>query len=144
MNPPLKTEMGWTGRDFKVLGRKMFSLRPLARQEVYFTDSSLGNLKHWGGKGLVIGYGDLVRRAFKEEWWASRQLGADGYTQMESNFGLYWGLSLLMYQATLVSDDTPLDRFLAGDANAISEPAKIGLNVFTGKPGTWATTGSKL
>ncbi|MCC6511033.1 MAG: hypothetical protein IT423_18165, partial [Pirellulaceae bacterium] len=132
MNPPLKSEMAWTGRDFKDFGRKMFSLRPLGRQEVYFTDSSLGHLKRWGGKGLVVGYGDMVRRAFKEEWWASRRLGSDGYTQMESNFGLYWGLSLLMYQATLVSDDTPLDRFLAGDANAISEPAKIGLNVFTG------------
>ncbi len=131
MNPPLKVESAWTGRDFKTFGRKMFTLRPLAKQEVYFTDSTLGPYKSWG-KGLWIGYPDLVRRAFKEEWWGSRQLTGDGFTQMESNWGLYWGISLLMYQATLVSDDTPLDRFLAGDASALSDPAKVGLNVFTG------------
>ncbi len=132
MNPPLKTEMAWTGRDFKDLGRKLFSLRPLGRQEVYFTDSTLGPWKNWGGKGLWIGYQDLIRKAFKEEWWGSRQLTSDGYTQMEANFTLYWGLSLLMYQSTLVSDDTPLDRFLAGDKTAMSQPAQIGLNIFTG------------
>ncbi len=132
MNPPLKVESAWTGRDFKNFGRKMFSLRPLARQEVYFTDSSLGRYKNWAGKGLWIGYGDLVRAAFKEEWWASRQATNDGFTQMEANWGLYWGISMLMYQATLVSDDTPLDRFLAGDATAISANAQVGLNVFTG------------
>ncbi len=110
----------------------MFSLRPLAKQEVYFTDSTLGRFKNWGGKGLWVGYGDLVRAAFKEEWWGSRQCTNDGYTQMEANFGLFWGISMLMYQRTLVSDDTPLDRFLAGDATAISQNAQVGLNVFTG------------
>lgn len=132
MNPPTKVEMIWTGRDFKNFGRKMFSLQPLSRQEVYFTDSTLGPFKKWGGKGLWMYYPDLVRKAFKEEWWGSRATTSDGFTQMESNFGLYWGLSLLMYQSTLVSDDTPVDRFLAGDANALSTPAKIGLNIFTG------------
>lgn len=132
MNPPTKVEMIWTGRDFKNFGRKMFLLQPMAKQEVYFTDSTLGPYKKWGGKGLWIWYPDLIRKAFKEEWWGSRAITPDGYTQMEANFGLYWGLSLLMYQSTLVSDDTPLDRFLAGDANALSTPAKIGLNIFTG------------
>lgn len=132
MNPPIKVESAWVGRDFKNFGRKMFSLRPLGKQEVYFTDSTLGRFKNWGGKGLWVNYGDLVRAAFKEEWWGSRQATPDGFTQMEANWGLYWGISMLMYQATLVSDDTPLDRFLAGDANAISGNAQVGLNVFTG------------
>ncbi len=70
MTPPLKVEMVWTGRDFKDFGRKMFSLQPLSRQEVYFTDSTLGPYKRWGGKGLWMYYPDLVRKAFKEEWWA--------------------------------------------------------------------------
>ena len=132
MNPPTKVEMIWTGRDFKNFGRKMFSLRPLGKQEVYFTDSTLGPFKNWNGKGLWTNYNDLVRKAFKEEWWGSRAITPDGFTQMESNWGLYWGLSLLMYQSTLVSDDTPLDRFLAGDSNALSANAKVGLNIFTG------------
>lgn len=132
MVPPTKVEMVWLGREFKDFGRKMFLLQPMAKQEVYFTDSTLGPYKKWGGKGLWIWYPDLIRKAFKEEWWGSRATTPDGYTQMEANFGLYWGLSLLMYQSTLVSDDTPLDRFLAGDANALSTPAKIGLNIFTG------------
>ncbi len=132
MNPPLKVEMAWKGREFVDFGRKMLSLQPLAAQEVYFTDSTLGPFKRWGGKGLWISYPDLIRRAFKEEWWGSRALTPEGFTQMESNFGLYWGLSLLMYQATLVSDDTPLDRFLAGDQTALSPAAQTGLAVFTG------------
>ena len=132
MNPPIKVESAWTGRDFKNFGRKMFSLRPLAKQEVYFTDSTLSKYKNLAGKGLWVGYSDLVRAAFKEEWWASRQTTNDGFTQMEANWGLYWGISMLMYQRTLVSDDTPLDRFLAGDATAISPNAQVGLNVFTG------------
>ncbi len=71
----------------------MFSLRPLGRQEVYFTDSTLGPYKNWGGKGLWTNYNDLVRKAFKEEWWGSARFYADGFTQMEANFGLYWGLA---------------------------------------------------
>lgn len=37
------------------------------------------------------------------------------------------------YVKSLVSEDVPLDRYLAGDANALSAGAKRGMNLFQGK-----------
>jgi cytochrome c peroxidase len=34
------------------------------------------------------------------------------YTQMEYNFSLFWGLAVQAYEATLISDDTPFDRYM--------------------------------
>lgn len=127
--PPLASEMAWEGRPFAEFGRKMLSLRPLAKQEVYFTDSTLAPYD-WSGTGLNVSYASLIRRAFHETWWGSARPTADGYTQMEANFSLYWGIALLMYQRTLVSGDTPLDRFLAGDTSAIDGQQQAGLGIF--------------
>ncbi|MCX8031278.1 MAG: carboxypeptidase regulatory-like domain-containing protein [Thermodesulfovibrionales bacterium] len=62
-----------------------------------------------------------------------RPLTTDEYTQMEANFSLFFGLSIQLYLSTLISDDTPFDRFAAGDPNAMSDLQQRGLNVFTGK-----------
>lgn len=35
----------------------------------------------------------------------------DEYTLLEYNFGLFFGLAIQLYEATLVSDDSPWDRF---------------------------------
>lgn len=43
------------------------------------------------------------------------------------------GKAIAAYERTLVSGDSPFDRFIAGDQNAISEAAKRGLAVFRGK-----------
>lgn len=128
--PPLVSEMSWEGRTFPELGRKMMNLRPLAKQEVYFTDSSLAPYDVYAGNGLWVMYPEFIRRAFHEKWWGSTKPTADGYTQMEENFSLFWGISLLMYQRTLVSDDTPVDRFLAGDTSALNQAQQTGLNIF--------------
>jgi cytochrome c peroxidase len=48
----------------------------------------------------------------------------------QANFSLYWGLAIMMYEATLVSDDTPFDRYRKGDDGALSESAKRGLQIF--------------
>ena len=45
--------------------------------------------------------------------------GSD-YSLMEFNFSLFWGLAIQAYEATLVSDETPADRFFRGDTNALS------------------------
>ncbi len=132
VGPPEASEMSWVGRPFPELGRKMLYLQPLANQQVYFTDSVLSPYAIYFGKGLWIDYRSLIRRAFHDKWWNSAKCTDEGYTQMEANFSLYWGISLMMYQASLVSDDTPLDRFLAGDAGAISDAAKIGKFIFEG------------
>jgi hypothetical protein len=54
---------------------------------------------------------------------------------MEFNFPLFWGLAIQSYEATLVSDQTPADKFFRGDSGALSPAAARGLNVFetTGK-----------
>jgi cytochrome c peroxidase len=131
MAPPLETEMGSVGRTLPDLGRKLLSLRPLGKQRVYFTDSALGKYDRFWGTGLRTSYAHLIRRAFKDEWWAANGVDHDGFTQMEKNFGLFWGLSIQMYQATLISDQTPLDHFLAGDSSALSPEAQAGLSIFT-------------
>ncbi|WP_197168056.1 cytochrome c peroxidase [Neorhodopirellula pilleata] len=131
VGPPLSgVEMSWHGRDFKEIGRKMLLLRALALQNVHPTDSVLANFRHGSANGLNQNYSDLVREAFVDHWWSSPNVTDEGYTQMESNFSLFWGLSLMLYQSTLVSDDAPYDRWANGDESALSESAKRGLKLF--------------
>jgi cytochrome c peroxidase len=42
-------------------------------------------------------------------------------------------MAIAAFERTLVSAGTPLDRYLAGDGNALSEKAKKGMTIFTGK-----------
>ncbi len=124
-------EMIWSNRSLKDFGRKMLALKPLAKQIVHREDSALGTYANTNGRGLAqADYAALVRRAFHDAWWNATIKTDDGYTQMESNFTLFWGISMLMYQATLVSDQTPYDNFASGNANAISDSAKRGLKLF--------------
>ncbi|MGE0131952.1 MAG: cytochrome-c peroxidase [Blastocatellales bacterium] len=43
------------------------------------------------------------------------------------------GKAIAAYERTLVSGDSPFDRFVAGDQNAIGDEAKRGLTLFRGK-----------
>jgi cytochrome c peroxidase len=52
------------------------------------------------------------------------------FNQMAYNFGLFFGIAVQAYESTLVSDDTPVDRFLAGDTTALSGLEQQGLNEF--------------
>jgi len=130
--PNNSTEMSWDGRTFRELARKMFSLRPLAQQAVHYDDSVLGQFVDDSGQGLKSSqsYQAMIRTAFQPQWWSATSPTADGYTQMEANFSMFWGLSIMMYEATLVSGDTPFDRFRKGDSDALNEDAKRGLQIF--------------
>jgi cytochrome c peroxidase len=129
--PNNDVEMSWSGRTFPDLGKKMLALKPLALQQVDRTDSVLGRLANRRGKGLTTRtYADLVKAAFKPEWWASPRSVDGVFTQMEANFSLFWGLSINLYESLLVSDQTAFDRFSAGDATALTEEQKIGLDLF--------------
>jgi cytochrome c peroxidase len=132
--PPMSdVEMTCAGREFRDIGRKLLNLRPLRRQLVAKTDSVLGGrLSRSPNNGLRTTYGAMIQEAFQPRWWDSDQL-VDGYTVMENNFTLYWGLSIMMYEATLVSDDTPVDRYLAGDLTALTPLEISGMDVFTGE-----------
>ena len=126
-------ELSAAGRLFPDVGRKLFALRPLAMQRVSPTDSVLGSYMNLGGYGLkadTAGYMTLIRKAFRPEWWNSSDYTDDGYTQMEMNFSLFWGLSVMLYEATLVSDDSAYDRYARGDTRAMSPAALEGLRIF--------------
>jgi cytochrome c peroxidase len=61
---------------------------------------------------------------------ALQEGGSRTYTQLEANFSLFFGLAVQLYQATLVADDTPFDRFVEGDPNALTERQQRGLSRF--------------
>lgn len=135
------TEMSAKGRTFPKLGKKLLSLTPLGKQLVHPKDSLLGvyskavigqNGELTGMTGISETYGELIKDAFKDNLWNSNQLTPQGFTQMEANFSLFWGLAIQLYEAKLVSDDTPFDRWLAGDQTALTEEQKQGFSVFSG------------
>lgn len=131
VGPPLSDfEMSWSGRTFPDLGRKLLSLPPLALQEVHKNDSVLGPYANPNGKGLKsdVSYASLIRKAFKPEWWQGGPCG--DFTHMEQNFSFYWGLAIQLYEETLISDDTPYDRYAKGDKKALSEKQIEGLKLF--------------
>jgi cytochrome c peroxidase len=126
---PNDVEMSWAGRGWRDIGRKLYTLLPLARQRVHPTDGVLGPLSRVGEPGLATTYPDMIRAAFQDEFWRSAQL-TDGFTQMEANTSLFFGLAVQLYQATLVSDDTPFDRFVRGNPAALTERQIRGMNLF--------------
>lgn len=148
--PPVSDrEMSATGRTFPDIGRKLISMRPLALQQVHPQDSVFGEYSRWPHSGLTIpSYKKMIQAAFHPQWWNSEQfirnLGnattsimmhgkpqyPNEYSLMEYNFSLFFGLAVQMYVSTLVADDTPYDRFMMGDASAISAAAIQGVDVF--------------
>jgi len=145
------TEMSANGRDWLKLGKKMLSERPLDGQKVMSDDSVLGAMAVAGGTGLAATYTDMVKAAFAPKWWnsdavvdaalnvipgksaAAGSLSTSEYTMMEANFSLFWGLAIDLYEATLVSDDAPFDRFLDGDRTALTRNQQDGFGTFQSK-----------
>lgn len=124
-------EMSWAGRSWPELGRKLLNLAPLARQRVSSTDSVLGEMANPDGNGLRAEwtYARLIQQAVRAEYHAAPE-GFDGFSQMENNFALIWGLAIQAYEATLVSDDSRVDRFLEGLTSALTAQEVQGLNEF--------------
>jgi cytochrome c peroxidase len=138
------------GRRHRAIARRLRGQVPLGRQLVHRDDSVLGPYSRWPRRGLSVDYEALIRRAFQPRWWASNKLirvAEDGtttvvtrpdgnpqtgeYTLIEYNFSLFFGLAVQAYEATLVSDDTPFDRFLRDPASApLSAAAERGRQVF--------------
>jgi cytochrome c peroxidase len=145
VGPPLSDfEMSCNGRTFADLGRKMLQRRALASQKVDPQDSVLGPYRDLllpdplRPKGLKFTYEQLVRSAFQDRYWAATLPVSGTFTQMEANFSLFWGLSIMLYEATLISDQAPFDKF-RGDAvtppdpSALTAQQQLGLDVFMTK-----------
>ncbi len=140
--PGSDLEMACARRAFKLIGRKLLHViqRPLFGQKVASNDSVLGPFAH-PGHGLKAGvtYETLIKEAFQDKYWnALNFVSPAGFTMMEENFSMYWGLAIMLYQSTLVSDETPFDKFVGGrglppDVTALSQEQKNGMALFTGK-----------
>ncbi len=121
--------MGVPGRTMREVGQSLSNLRPLGKQLINASDSVLGPLCRAPDKGLATSsYRALIAKAFQRQWWDSDhaiRVKADGsvefvaksmsnskdFSLTEYNFGLFFGLAIQLYEATLVSDDTPWDQF---------------------------------
>jgi len=153
VGPPLSDrEMGSVGRTFKDIGKRLAPAEPLRQQEVSTSDSVLGPYVNAGDHhGLNTTYRELIEAAFDPAWWRSNlivSVAANGtptfvsrpnrplldneYTMLEYNFSLYFGLSVQLYEMTLISDDAPVDRFFDGDQNALTAQELRGMEVFKG------------
>ncbi|MBE8964785.1 cytochrome C peroxidase [Nostocales cyanobacterium LEGE 12452] len=139
-------------------GQKIKSLRPLGKQLIHQQDSVLGSDSRFPRTGLkTASYDQLIRKAFKKEWWKSKSiiqvdsngtptilaknddgneseegqtLPANQFSLRDWNFSLFSGLAVQKYISTLVSDNTPFDKFQAGNINALTAQEKSGLTVF--------------
>jgi cytochrome c peroxidase len=129
MGPPVNgVEMGC--QTWPEIGQKLLKAgaRPLYGQKVDFRDSVLGRFAHPAG-GLNTTYRELIRRVFLPVWWddprkPEARLSGE-LAMMENNFSLFFGVSVLLYESTLVSDDTPFDRFIQRKPLPASVPANI-------------------
>lgn len=150
VGPPMDdTEMACHGRTFTDLGRKLLNRRPLEQQNVHWNDSVLGSLafstKNNLQKGLNTRYYRLVMQAFNPKYWdytrpdqfgsppSSSTTHAAPYTQIESNFAMFFALAIQMYESTLISDDSPFDRSAVDEHGIpieLSESAQRGMDVF--------------
>ncbi len=134
--PPVNpSEMSYEGRTWPELGRKLLAARPLAGQSIAPDDSLLGPYVNPNGRGMAPGYTyrTLVEAAFQPAYWNSTQTvdesgnaAASGFAVAEYNFPLFFGLAIQAYESTLLADDTPFDRFIAGDQGALTTQQKAG------------------
>jgi cytochrome c peroxidase len=122
VGPPLNpTEMSAEGRTFPDLGKKMLLVKPLGQQKVDARDSVLGGLAETKIKGLKTTYTALIQKAFQPNLWNSTKTVTlnngfgvpTQYTLMQANFSLYWGLAIMLYEGTLIADNSPMDQYVA-------------------------------
>jgi cytochrome c peroxidase len=133
-------EMSGAQRAFADIGHKMLAARPLVNQQVSSTDSVLGKYRHPFGYGLNTTYEAMIKAAFQPEYWqvpdaVFQQSSGTTYRQIEMNFSLFWGLSIQLYESTLISDDSRFDRYSAGDTTQLTAQEQLGLSIFTSDRG---------
>ncbi|MBD2535960.1 cytochrome C peroxidase [Nostoc flagelliforme FACHB-838] len=134
------------------IGKKLKYLTPLGKQIVGPQDSVLGKYSQAPTPGLKSkNYETMVQNAFQPQWWDSKQIiqvGTDGerifkqpqgalatneFTLMDYNFSLFMGLAIQLYEATLVSNNAPIDQYFDGNSNALTAQQKQGKELFEGK-----------
>ena len=139
-------EMSCAQRTLPDVGRKLLDRNPLAQQNVHWNDSVLGadasSTPGLLAPGLATTYRALIGQAFDSKYWSHTESGGFGspdtvgalpYSQIEANFGMFFGLSIQLYLSTLISDQSPFD-LSAKDENGVpidlSASAQDGFEVF--------------
>jgi cytochrome c peroxidase len=126
--PTSHIEMACAGRPFNGaggLGAKLLARTPLGQQLVDPTDAVLGALSRAPLKGLTRGYPQMIEEAF----------GATLAAQAADQFSRLFGQAIQAYEATLIPSQTPFDRFLDGDDNAMTPAERAGWDLFRGRLG---------
>lgn len=129
----LKFSIGAMG---KAVGRNTPHLYNLAWGDTFFwdgrshslEDQALGPIKAEGEMNMPIEL--LVERLMSDESYANdfeNAFGSVGVTPDRI------ATSIASFERTIVVDDTPFDRYLAGDEDAISPAAKRGMVLYAGK-----------
>ena len=154
--PGSGTEMSCSGRAFVHVGKKLLNQKILDGQAISPDDSVLGEFAN--GRPP---YQSLIKTAFNPAYWQSpdvvRFTQADArerksmdlhapaapfkqqpdvdVSQLQANFGLFFALSLQMYQSTLVSDDSRFDQYARADgySDKLNKDEQAGFAVFQGK-----------
>jgi len=131
-------------------GKKLKQLRPLGQQLVHPEDSVLGSLSNWPQPGLAEkSYENMIEDAFHRVWWDSQYIikvdstggtqyirkpqgpsATDEYSLMDYNFSLFFGLAIQLYESTLISNDSPFDRYMEGNSNALTVQQQQGKALF--------------
>lgn len=147
--PTSDREMSCAGRTFPDIGRKLLWTIPLLRQRIAPSDSVLGPFAApWGGMRFPYSYALLITQTFPPKYWAlpgryritGGRLVADpsGYTQMELNFSMFWGLAIAAYESTTISDQSELDSLQAAGRLVMAPsfaPAGPGIGACTSPTG---------
>ncbi len=126
VGPPVNTtEMSYEGRTWAMIAKKLLPLRPLDGQPIAPDDSVLGEFTEGRGFATRYTYRTLVEAAFEPAYWNS--------PAAEYNFPFFFGVAIQAYLTTLVSDDTPFDRFLDGERDLFTPAQLDGFFLFQGE-----------
>jgi len=144
-------EMSCAGRTLADVGRKLMAtpIRPLLKQKIDPTDSVFAGLIDSTGNGLAAthSYATLVKRAFDPKYWNSTARftvsggnlatasGRAGYTQIEHNWSMFWGLAIMLYESTLISNTSEFDGLIAAGGLTVRD-------IRTGPPFGCSATGT--
>lgn len=106
----------------KAFHRKYWNSKML----VYFGQPWLAPLP--AGHGMVINGGAVIIPPGEAVRYPSDKV----FTQMQANFSMFFGIALMLYESTLVTDRTPFDRWMeTGVFNEGFGPQELaGLNIF--------------
>lgn len=112
--PGNDAEMSCKQRGMADIGVKMLQRRALENQVVSTEDSALGHFAVKNGNGLSLTYEALIRKAFSKRYWDGKgdfgtQKNGTPYRMMEANFAMFFGLAVMEYEKTLISNQSPYD-----------------------------------